>query len=67
MIQMIWKKTEPKLLWVFVQNRSRIKQFYYPELSDIDEAPFKWFEQDKNDSVTMRGPLLLISFALPKL
>jgi hypothetical protein len=60
------RKNITKIIRVFVQNRSRIKQFHNPERSDIDEALVKWFEQDKSDSVPMRGPLLLIHFALPK-
>ena len=65
MIQVIWKN-RTKIIRVFVWDRSRIKQFHNPERSDIDEALLKWFKQDRSDSAPMRGPLLLISFALPK-
>jgi hypothetical protein len=42
MIKTICKNTI-KIISVFEQNRSRIKQFQKPECSDVDEALLKWF------------------------
>jgi len=48
------------------QNGSRIKRFRKPERSDVDEALFKWFKQERSDTVPVSGPLVMITFILPK-
>lgn len=40
--------------------------FRMPERNHIDEALLKRFKQQKNDSVPMSGPLLMVTFVLPK-
>ena len=60
-------KTRTKIISAFDQNRSRVKPLRKPERSEVDEALLKWFKQEKGDSAAVGGPLLMITFVLPKL
>jgi len=64
-IQMIWTN-RTKIISVFEQNESRSKRFHDPTRSDVDEALLKWFKQERNDKVLVRGPLLTITLFLTK-
>jgi len=44
-------KNGTKIGSAFEQNGSRIKQFRKPERSDVSEALFRWFQQERNDNV----------------
>jgi hypothetical protein len=50
----------------FEQNGWRIKWFWKPELSDDDNELPKWFKQQRSDNVPGSGPILMITFVLPK-
>jgi len=49
----------------FEQNGSRIKRFGKPESSDVNEALFKWFKQQRSDSVPVSSPFVKINFVPP--
>lgn len=55
-----------KIITAFEQNGSRVKRFPQPELSDVNEALFKRFKQDRSDDVPVGGPLLIANFFLLK-
>jgi hypothetical protein len=42
-------------------------RFRKPEISDVDEALLKWFKQERSNNVPVSGPLLMITFVIPKL
>lgn len=46
-------------------NRSRIKQLGKPESGDVNEALFKWFRQQRTDSVPVSGSYININFVFP--
>ena len=60
----VFVETEPKLLTRFEQNGSRIKRFREPESSDVNEALFKWFKQQRSDNVPVSSPFVKINFVL---
>jgi len=41
-------------------------RFRVPERNDVDEALLKWFKQQRSDNVPVSGPLLMVTFLLPK-
>jgi len=49
-IEMICKNGT-KIISAFEQNGSRIKRFRKPERSDVNEALFRWFQQDSSGNV----------------
>jgi hypothetical protein len=65
MIKTIWRN-RTKIISAFEQNRSRIKRFRKPEGSDFDEALLKSFKQQRSVKVPVNGPILMITFVLPK-
>jgi transposase-like protein len=60
-------KNRTKIISAFDQNGSRVKPLRKPERSDVDEALLKWFKQERSGSAAVGGPLLRITFVLPKL
>ena len=44
----------------FEVNELKITQLGKPKHCDIDEAVLKWFKQQRNDNVSISGPLLMI-------
>jgi hypothetical protein len=64
-IQRIWK-TRIKIISAFQQNGLRIKRFRKPEGSGIDEALYKWLQQQKSGNATVSGPLRMITSVLTK-
>jgi len=63
--QTIWRESS-KIISTFEQHGWRIKRFRKPERSDVVKALLKWFKQERNDSVSVSGPHLMITFVLPK-
>jgi len=63
-ITKIWKN-KTKIISALEQKGSRIKQFWKPEQSDVDEALLKWFKKQRNENVPVSGLLLTIIF-VPK-
>jgi hypothetical protein len=48
MIQTTWKNGT-KIISVFKENGSRVKQFWKPEQSNVNEALLLWFKQERSD------------------
>jgi hypothetical protein len=64
-IPTIWKN-RTKIISEFEKNGVNIMPFRKPARKDVDEALLKWFKQQRCDNVPVSGPLLIITFVLPK-
>jgi len=62
---MTWRDST-KMISTFEQNGWKIKRFRKPERSDVVKALLKWFKQERNESVSVSGLFLVITFVLPK-
>jgi hypothetical protein len=51
-IQTMWKKRSNQIISAFERNGSIIERFRKPEPSDVNEALFKWLQQDRIDTVS---------------
>jgi hypothetical protein len=49
-IKMIWKN-KTKIISASEQKGLRIKQFWKPEQSDVDDALLKWFKKHRSENV----------------
>lgn len=56
-----------KIISALEQNGLRIKWFRKPEQSDISGVLLEWFKGERNDNLPVSGPILMITFILPKL
>ena len=63
-IQTIWEN-RTKLVSAFAGKRSRIKGFGKPGRTDVKEALFNLFKEQKSDNVTISRPFPMIIFVLP--
>ena len=63
-IKNIWKN-ETKIFSACEQKGLRIKQFWKPEQSDVDEALLKLFKKQRSENVPVSGLLLMVVF-VPK-
>jgi len=59
--QIIWKN-RTKIISMFEQSRSGIKQFWKPEWHYINVARCKLFKQGRSDLVQVSGPALILTF-----
>jgi hypothetical protein len=59
-------KNGTKITGTFERNGSRIRRIRKTERSDVDDARLNWFQQEGSDIVRVSGPLLMITFVLPK-
>jgi hypothetical protein len=64
-MQMIWTNRN-KIISATEQNGLRLMQFQKPERNGIEETLLKWLKQDRSENVLVSGPLLMITFVLPK-
>jgi len=53
-------QTIGKIISSFEQNGMRIKWFWKPEWSDVNEALLNWFKLERHDSVPASSPLLMV-------
>ena len=58
-------KNETKIFGASEQKGLRIKQFWKPEQSDVDEAPIKLFKKQRSENVSVSGLLVMVVF-VPK-
>ena len=63
-IKKIWEN-KTKIIRASEQKGSRIKQFWKPEQSDVDEALLKWFKKQRSENAPVSGLLLVVVF-VPK-
>jgi hypothetical protein len=58
-------KNRAKIISAFEENGTTVKRLRKPGRSDANEALLKWFNPQKNDNVSVSGPLFIITFVLP--
>jgi hypothetical protein len=63
-IHIIWEN-RTKFVSAFAENGSRIQRFGKPERTDVKEALFNLFKEQRSDNVTIIGPFPMIIFVLP--
>lgn len=58
-VHTIWNSRD-KILTAFEKNQSKAKKIRGPQLSDVDQALLKWFQQQRALNLPISGPILKI-------